>query len=248
MTSARKWSSWMCRPSRISWHSTDTPGPDDLRQPVEVHRHDAELLVERRAHRVRPRLAAEQPELEGQVVRTGPRVAQRLGDRERIGRRRDEDLAAQVDQQQRLTGREPRRDRDDGRAEALGALVKAQPAGEQAVAVGVVDEHPGTHAGDLHAARHHVGPHVEVGRRVGDDRRLAARPARGVDPRHLLARNGEQAERVVVAQVGLGRERQAPQIVQRCDVGRRRSRPRRAGARRPAVRGAAAGRRSRAGA
>ena len=54
-----------------------------------------------------------------------------------------EHLGAEVGQQHRLARREAARDRDDGRADPLGAGVEAEPAGEQPVAVGVVDDHAG---------------------------------------------------------------------------------------------------------
>ena len=46
--------------------------------------------------------------------------------------------------------------------ELLGAVVRAEPAGEQPVAVGVVQHVPRPPAGGPDATRHHVGPHVEV--------------------------------------------------------------------------------------
>ena len=84
------------------------------------------------------------------------------------------------------------------------ALMEAVAAGEQAVAVGVVDQHPRPHTGGRHAAGHQLGPGVEVGARVAHHRRLAVRAARRVQAHELLARHRQQPERVVVAQVDLG--------------------------------------------
>ncbi len=102
----------------------------------------------------------------------------------------------------------PARHRDHGAAQPLGAVVRAQAAGEQAVAVGDVHDVAGAPAGGADRARDQVGPGVDVALRVAHDGRLAGRARRGVDAHDLLARHREHAERVVVAQVLLGRERE----------------------------------------
>ena len=66
-------------------------------------------------------------------------------------------------------------DRDDRAAEPLGAVVRAEPAGEQPVAVGHVHDVPGPAAGGADRARHHLGPGVEVVVRVA--RRRSACPS-----------------------------------------------------------------------
>jgi hypothetical protein len=99
-------------------------------------------------------------------------------------------------------------------AQALGAVVRAQAAREQAVAVGDVDHVAGTAAGRADRARHQVGPGVDVALRVADHGRLAGGAARCVHAHHLLARHGKQAERVVVAQGLLGGEREFRQVGQ----------------------------------
>ena len=190
-------------------------GPAHLREAVEVHGGQAELTIDLGTHRLGPRLAAEEADLELERRGIDPGVLDRLGDDERVGRRRDERLAAEVREQHRLARGEPPRDRDHGRADALGALVEAMAAGEQAVGVGVVDEHARPDARHRHAPRHQLGPRVEVGACVAHDRRLAVGAAGGVHAHELLARNREQPEGVVVAQVGLGGEGQAREVVER---------------------------------
>ena len=51
--------------------------------------------------------------------------------------------------------------------------------------------------------------------RVADHGRLAGGAGRGVDAHHLLARHGEHAERIVVAQVRLGGEREFREVGER---------------------------------
>ena len=144
-------------------------GADDLAQAVDVDRHEAELGLELRAHRLGPRLRAEHADLQRELVDRDARLAQALGDVERVGRRGAEDLAAEIAQQQRLAGGDAAGYRDRQRAEPLGALVEAEPAGEQPVAVGVVDDHPRADAGHVQAVGHDLGPDVEVVLCVGDD-------------------------------------------------------------------------------
>ena len=116
------------------------------------------------------------------------------------------------------------RHRDHGAAGALGAVVRAEAAGEEAVAVGDVDHVAGPAAGGADRARDQVGPGVDVAQRVADDGRLAGRSRRRVDARDALARHREHAERIVVAQVALDREREARQVGELL-AGRRDGRP-----------------------
>ena len=128
-----------------------------------------------------------------------------VDDREHVGRRHHDDLRPEVGDQLDLPRRHPARDRDDRRAEPLDAVVRAEAAGEQAVAVGVVHLVAGPPAGRAEGAGHHLGPDVEVARGVADDRRLAGGAGRGVDAADPVLRDGEHAERVVLPQVGLAR-------------------------------------------
>ena len=178
-------------------------GADDLREPVVVDRGDVERFLDRAADPLRPRLGAADRRAELQARH----VHDVLADRERVARRAAEDLAAEVLEQLRMARRVAARGRDDGAAEPLGAVVEPEPAGEEAVPVRDVDERPGPAAGGRDRASAAVGPEGDVVARVRDDRRLAARPRRGVDADALLARHAEHPERVRVAQLGLRRER-----------------------------------------
>ncbi len=110
------------------------------------------------------------------------------------------------------------RHRDDGAARALGAVVRAEAAGEQAVAVGHVHHVAGPPARGADGTRHQVGPGVDVLQRVADHGRLAGGARRRMDARDVLARHGEHAEGVVVAQVALHRERKLRQVGERLQV------------------------------
>ena len=98
----------------------------------------------------------------------------------------------------------------DRHADPLGAVVKAEAAGEEAVAEGHVEHLAGACAGRDHHARHHFAPHGEIAGRVADHGRLALGARRGVDAGQLAVRDREQAEGIVLAEIALPRERQAP--------------------------------------
>src|ERR671913_3473 len=68
------------------------------------------------------------------------------------------------------------------------------------------------------AARQYVGPQLQVGAGVADHRRLAGRAGGSVDADDLASRYQEQAERVVLAEVVLYREREVPQVIGRAEL------------------------------
>ena len=170
------------------------------------------------AHLVRPRLGAEHGDLERGRARVDARLHHRVGDREQVARRAEDRVGLEVADELHLARGLAARHRDDRGAERLDAGVRAEPAGEQAVAVGVVHLHAGADAAGPQRAGDERRPALEVALRVADDGRAAGRAARRVDAGDLLHRHGEHAERVGLAQVGLRRERQLRDIRQRADV------------------------------
>ena len=103
-------------------------------------------------------------------------------------------------------------DGHDRAAQALGAEVQAQAAGEEAVAVGVLQQVAGPDAAGGQRTSDEVAPHLDVGARVADGGGIAGGAGRGVHAHDLVARPGEHAEGVVVAQVDLGGEGQADEV------------------------------------
>ena len=96
--------------------------------------------------------------------------------------------------------------------------MSAEAAGEKSVAVGDVHDVASPAAGGADGARHHRGPRLDVVARVPDDRRLARRSGRRVHTNDVGARHGKHAERIVVAQIRLGREGKPGEIVERFEV------------------------------
>ena len=137
-----------------------------------------------------------------------------VDDGEHVARRHHDHAGLEVADQLDLARGHAAGDRDDRAAELLRAVVRAQPAGEQAVAVGVVQLVARPPAGRADRAGHDRGPGVDVALGVADDGRPAGGAGGGVDAADLVLRDGEHAERVVVAQVGLARGRELRQVGQ----------------------------------
>ena len=89
--------------------------------------------------------------------------------------------------------------------------MEAEAAGEEAVAVGDVDD--GARAGSCRRERAGaaIRPGGEVGSRVRDDRRLPARARGGVDPDALLQRHLQEPEGIRIPQLRLDAEGQLRQ-------------------------------------
>ncbi len=188
--------------------------PDHLGQAVDVGGVEAGPGLHLGAHLVRPRFGAEDAEPErggGRVVALALHLVQ---DREHVGRRDHDDVGPEVPDEGDLALGHPAGDRDHGAAELLAPVVRAEPAGEQPVAVSVVQDVAGPAARRPDRAGHHGGPHVDVVPGVADHRGPAGGARAGVDPDHLLAGHREHAERVVLPQVGLAGQRVLGQVGQ----------------------------------
>src|SRR6266849_3323489 len=155
-----------------------------------------------------PMISERQSELTG----LAPLLGQGLGEVEREGRRRGNRVRPEILQQEMVARGVPGGDRYHGHADALGAVVEAEPAREEPVAEGDVEQVAAVRARGRHHARHHLTPDVEVAGGVGDDRGLALGPGGGVDPSELGARNRQEAERVLLAQIRLPDERKGGEV------------------------------------
>ena len=177
-------------------------GPHHLGQAVDVDRGQPERALDGLAQFLGPRLGAEDACAEAEARW----LADVVRDRQRIARGAAEDLRAEILEQLRLARRVPSRRRHDGASEPLGAVVEAEAAGEEPVAVGDMDDRAWPGSGRRERPRATVGPGREVATRVRDDRRLPARPRRGVDPDALGERHLQEPERIGVAELRLDPE------------------------------------------
>ena len=109
-------------------------------------------------------------------------------------------------------------DGDDGGAQRFRAVVGAQPAGEQAVTVGVLDDVAVVQAARGKAADHDIRPDLHIFLRISHHDGFAGGAAGSVQPDDVPHRAGEQAEGIGVAQVGFYRERQLRDVLEVLDV------------------------------
>ena len=96
-----------------------------------------------------------------------------VGDREHVARRHHDDVGLEVLDELDLALGHAAAERDHGEPEALGAVVRTEPAGEEAIAVRDMNLVARPRAGGTHRARHEKCPGVDVFRGVPDDGRVA---------------------------------------------------------------------------
>ena len=173
--------------------------PHDLGEPVDVDRVHVEPPLDLAAHLVRPRLGAEDPDLQRRRLRIDALTCEFVEDREHVRRRHHDDVRLEVDDQPHLALGHAARHGDHGAAESLGAAVRAEAACEEPVAVRDVDAVAAPAAGGADRACYDVRPRVEIALRVADDSGASRRPARRVDACDALARDGEHPEWVRLA-------------------------------------------------
>jgi hypothetical protein len=141
-----------------------------------------------------------------------------IGNRQHVAGRDHDDVGLEVGDQLHLPLGLSAAKGHHRQAQLLSAIVRAQAAGEQAVAIAHMHHVARPRAAGADAARHHVGPGVDVVLRVAHHRGLACGAAGRMDAHALLARHGKHAERVAVAQVLLGGEGELRQIGQAAAV------------------------------
>ena len=192
--------------------------PHHLRQAVDVDGVHGEGVLDLAAHGVRPRLGAEDADLQRRRARVDAAGAELVEDRQHVARRHHDDVRREVLQKLHLPLGHAAGHRDDRAAEPLRPVVGAEAAGEQAVAVGDVHLHAGPAAARADRAGDDVGPDLEVALRIADDSRPAGGARRGVDAGDLVLRHGEHAEGVVGPQVVLRREGELREVRQGAEI------------------------------
>ena len=194
---------------------------DDFGQAVNVVGLDAAVRFDAPAHGFGPRLGAEDAGAQRQFLEVHADLRRLVDQVEEIAGRAADGRDAEILHHHQLALGVAAGNRDDRRAQRLGAVMRAQSAGEQAVAVGVLDDVALVQPAGGEAAQHDVRPDLHILLRVGHHDGLAGGAAGGVQPHDLLHRAGEQAEGIGVAQVGLHGEGQLGDVVQRPHVLRR---------------------------
>src|SRR5712691_6460152 len=176
--------------------------------------------VDRASHRLGPGLGAQQRVAEADLVGRDASLPKGLRQRQGVARRARDDIRPEVRDQHQLALGHAARDGNDHHPEPFAAVVKTEPAREEAIAVGVVQEHPRLCARHRQRAGVDACEEVDVSSGVADHGQLPRRPGRGVNADELLSRDGEHAERIRVPKVVLAGEGKTPQVVERGDVAR----------------------------
>ncbi len=190
---------------------------DDLGEPVDVVGPDAGVGLDPLAHRLAPGFRAEDAHPHPD---RGPGVLGVLDQVKEVGGGRADDGHAEVVHHHELPLVVAAGHGDHGGAERLAAVVGAETAGEEAVAVAVLDHVAPVDAAGDEGPDHDLLPDLDVLPGVGDDDGLPGRARGGVEADDLLHGAGEEAERVGVSQVGLHREGQLRQVLEVPDRGR----------------------------
>src|SRR5215218_8618405 len=193
------------------------PGADHLGEAVDVTGVEvAPRLLDLLPQALGPRLGAENAVLE---LDFSAGFGRALREQVAEGRCTADPAGAEVGQELDLEGGVAARRGDGGRPEPLHAVVEPQPSGEEPIAVGDVNDVLRRRAGAADRAGVDVSENLDVGARVGDDRRLVPRPGGGVDPDRLLERHRQQPVRVAVEVLLLGCEGELRERVIRRNVG-----------------------------
>jgi hypothetical protein len=195
-------------------------GADHLGEPVDVDARDAEARVDLCAHLLRPRLGAAHRKAQADLAGLDAPLGERLRERERVARGARDQVRPEVLDQHQLALGQAAGHRDDRQPEPFTARMQAEAAGEEPVAVGVVQRRARLGAGHREAAGIHAREEVDVRGGVAHDGQLPRRAGGSVEPTDLVARDGEHPEGVRVAEVVLARERECLQFVDRADVSR----------------------------
>src|SRR2546425_4073850 len=186
-------------------------GAARLRHPDDVEGADGELPLDPSPQLIGPHLGAEDPDAQRERAEVEPLFAGDFEQPQRVRRDGGEHGRAQVTHQLELEQRAAGADGHDHRAQSLGAVMEAEATGEQPERRRDLDDVARRHTGGDAAARHHLAPLLDVGRRVGIENRVAGGAARHLDA-PVVATAG-QTERIGVAQLLLGQEGQPPPVL-----------------------------------
>ena len=147
----------------------------DFAQAVDVGGVDAQPPFDLGPHALGPRLGAEDADPHRRLPRIDALALELVGYRQHVGRRHQHHARAEFGDELDLSLAKTTRHRHHGAAQPLGAVVRAEAAGEQAIAEGVVDDVARPSAPGVKRPCHEIRPGLDVASRIAHHRR----PARG---------------------------------------------------------------------
>ena len=185
-----------------------------LRQAVNVHGVDMHTLLDFPAHGFCPGLGTEDADPQRQPAGIDSLPLHLVGNVEHVGRSDHDDIRVEIADELNLLFGLPTGHGDDSATEHFSAVMGAETAGKQAIAVGDMHFVGRDTAGRPNGAGHHLGPGFDILPGITHDRGLACGAAGCMHPHDLLHGHGKHTERVVVAQLGLGGEGKPPQVLE----------------------------------
>ena len=170
-------------------------------------------------HLLRPGLSAENAGFQLYLAEETA-VAERLREIGRVGGSAAEHGSAELSHHHHLALGVACRHRDDRCTDALCALMCAEAAGEEAVAVADLNDVVRVSAGSGESAGNHLGPDFDIIFRVTGDNGLAGRSRRTLDADDVRELLREKSVGELVAKIRLLHERKLLEIVDGVDVRR----------------------------
>ena len=193
-------------------------GAGDLGKAVDVVGVDAEQFLDLLAHLLCPGFGAKAAGLELEVGHGDARLADGLAQIQGVGGRAAEHGGAQFLDHHDLALGVAAGHGDDRGPQPARALMRAEAAGEEAVAVGDLDDVVRAAARGGDAARHQFGPDIHIVLRIAGNDGMAGGAAGALYAHDVVQGRGEQAVGELVAQVGLLHEGQVFEVVHIADV------------------------------
>ena len=178
-------------------------GTDALGQTVNVQRADVQQSLDLAAHALRPGFGAKDADAELEVGHIDLLIADGFAHHQRIGRRAGDSGRSKILHQHQLALGVARGDRHNGRPDTLHAVMKAQPPGEQTVAIGHLHGIFFRHTRAAQTSCHAFRPHLQIVGGISRHNRLAGGAGRSMDADDFLPGRGEGAKGVIVAQITL---------------------------------------------
>ena len=193
----------------------------DLRQAIDVEDLTAQLLLDLSAHSLRAGLCTQNGSLQVEIDSwTIAFLNGLIGDNEGVGRSAGQDIGAEVVHEAHLALSVAGRHRQHRTTCDLAASMGAKTTGEQAVAIGNLQNAALTAISGMDPAGKAVGPLIEVVLSVANNAGRARGAGGAMNTGDFLTRNREHIEGIGIAQILLHREGELRKIGKARDIRR----------------------------
>src|SRR5262249_3647991 len=148
-------------------------GTDHLGEAVAVEGLEPQTALDLCPHPFAPGLRTAEGQAQVRLSRVETLPTELIGDGQEIGRGDGEDIGPEIGDLLDLSWRLAAAGGDNGAAQSLRAVVKAKAAGEQAIAIGIVQLVARSPSRGADGARHEMRPSLDIAFRIADDGGLA---------------------------------------------------------------------------